>query len=228
MSCVLAPFISPGWLQGARVDPPAVARRSVGRAHGWAMGAQDCRIDGHRQPGDDDQAADAVVTGFVATKASCVATDIDGNIVACTLVNTFKRVKDKALGAAGGLETMGELMKVKSSASGKAYVKQTTLGAMKLLKGVGTAEVRCSASTTDGDLITHLTSLGFIDAGRSGDFVTLSANLFAVNTDPGKKIEAAPVPRKVKAVTAPEPDAEAAAPAEAKAAEEVAEEVASA
>jgi len=146
-----------------------------------------------------------IVSQFVQSGASCVGCDLDGKVLAFALVNTFKRVKDKAAGAAGGLETTGEIMKVHASAQGKAYVRQTVLGSLKLLKGLGASEVRSSVGSTDGETMTLLTSLGLGDAGRSGDggLVTLKAALFAISTDPGKKIDAAPVARKPVAVSAP-------------------------
>lgn len=151
-----------------------------------------------------------VVQQFVNTGASCVAADIDGKVLAFTLVNTFKRVKDKSAGAGGGLETTGEIMSCRASAQGKQYLKQTTMGAMKLLKGMSASEVRSSVDSSDAETMQHLLSLGLTEAGSAGGFATLKGALFALNTDPGKKIDAAPVVRKAKVVVVEEAPAEAA------------------
>jgi hypothetical protein len=150
----------------------------------------------------------AVVSAFVGNKLSCVATDIDGTVLAFTLVNAFKRVKNKQLGAAGGFETTGEIMKAAANAKGNAYMRQTSQGSMKLLKGMGGSEMRCSVSSGDLDMITYLMNLGFTEESRSADFNNMKANLFAVNTDPGKKIDSGPVVRKAVSFAAPEPAAE--------------------
>lgn len=138
----------------------------------------------------------AVVTSFVGCKSCCVATTMDGEVIASALVNTFKRVKDKAAGAAGGIETNGELMSVACKPKGKSYMKATALAALKMLKANGCAEVRCTVPAADKERIDLYTSLGLSAAPANGDMVSLSANLFAMNPDPQRKIEAGPTARK--------------------------------
>lgn len=154
----------------------------------------------------------SIVSQLVATGASCVAADLDGKLMAFTLVNTFKRVKNPAAGAAGGLETTGEVMKAYATPKGKQMLSKTTLGSLKLLKGLGASEVRTTVSSTDGEMVTYFTGLGFGDGGRTGDFLSLKGTLFAMNSDPGKRVEPAPVVRKARA--APVAEAPAEAPAE--------------
>jgi len=161
----------------------------------------------------------AVVSSFIGSKACCVATNVDGDILAAALVNTFKRVKDKSLGISGGVETNGELMKVAAVPAGKQYTAQTAKGALKLLKTIGCAEVCASVSASDADTIAFYTSLGLEAGAAVGDVVTMRANLFAINTDPKKKIGDPPQPRKAAVAVggdAPQEAAEA-APAEAEA-----------
>lgn len=144
-----------------------------------------------------------VVTSFVNCKSCCVATTLDGDIMAAALVNVFKRVKDKEKGVSGGLENNGELLKVAAAKSGANYMKPTALGALKLLKGNGCSSVRATVSGSDDSTVQFYASLGLQQDGGSGENVVMRGNLFAMNPDPQKKISEPPKPRKtVQAVDA--------------------------
>jgi L-amino acid N-acyltransferase YncA len=196
-----------------------VARSAVRMADPWELrlaGPSDAETIGRMA-----KLPAAVVSTFVAGKATVVATDLDGKVIAYTLVNTFRRVKNKAAGAAGGMEMTGEIMKTGATEKGKDYQSKTTLGAMKILKGLGGSEIMSTVSSTDSAMVRYFAGLGFTDEGRRGDFITMKANMFAVSSDPGKKIEGPPVVRKPIAVAPPTPAAEAPADEAAAAAEEV-------
>lgn len=186
-----------------------VARSAVRMADPWELrvaGPTDAETIGRMA-----KLPAAVVTTFVSGKASVVATDMDGKVIAYTLVNTFRRVKNKAAGAAGGMEMTGEIMKTGATDKGKDYQSKTTLGAMKILKGLGGSEITSTVSSADAVTVRYFTGMGFTDEGRRGDFISMKANMFAVPCDPGKKIEGPPVVRKPISVAAPA----AAAPADA-------------
>jgi len=149
----------------------------------------------------DDAAAIAKLTGGRYTSdvlapllsgKTCIVGESGNEIVTAALVTTYKGVKSKEKGLAGGLEDRAELLSVVQAeglpAVAGTWRRQTALGALKTLKGSGFSDVISVIPADDKAGAEFLSDLGMQESA-AGDMNKFSAMLLAMNPDPQKRIK---------------------------------------
>lgn len=131
------------------------------------------------------------VVSSLVSGGMCVVGESGDTLVSCALVHTYNGLKKPAEGMAGGLEKCAELLTVLDASGVPDDIREkTALGALRLLKTEGFAEVTCSIATDDKENKAFVDKLKLQPAASDNKAVLqYAANLLSMNPDPQKKMK---------------------------------------